>query len=96
MSFQARAAAGLAAGSGACGVSAWLNEEQARARLVKLIAKTGSQKAVADLAGVSESLVSAAMCGQKPIGKRIGAVLGLVAVTVRTYQYLPREEHPDA
>ncbi len=73
-------------------MSAWLNEEQARARLVELIARTGSQKAIADLAGVSESLVSAVMCGQKPIGKRIGAAIGLVAVAVRNYQYLPREE----
>lgn len=69
-----------------------LTEPEARERLVRLIAACGSQKAAAEKAGVSESLVAHVLAGQLPVGRRLGAALGLVAVSVKSFSYLVRED----
>jgi DNA-binding transcriptional regulator YdaS (Cro superfamily) len=70
----------------------WLTEDEARALLFRKVQDAGSQKAVAKLAGVSESFVSMALLGQKALGPKLSKAIGLMAAKTEAYRYLPIEE----
>lgn len=69
-------------------MSNWLTEAEAREILVRKVHELGTQEQIAAEAGCSTALVSHAMNGQKPVGKKLGTYLGLIAQPVRTFQYL--------
>jgi predicted transcriptional regulator len=70
----------------------YLTEDEVRERLRRKVAELGSQQKLADIAGCSHTLVSRILTTGAPVGPRIAQALGLIAIPMRSYQYLPRED----
>jgi transcriptional regulator with XRE-family HTH domain len=69
----------------------WLTEADAREILVRKVAELGTQEQLAAIAGCSHSLISQVLHGKRPVGKKLGAALGLIAAPVTTFQYLRKD-----
>jgi hypothetical protein len=69
----------------------YLTEDEARERLRRKVAELGSQEKFAAVAGCSHTLISRVLMNGAPVGRTIADALGLVAIPVRSFQYLPRE-----
>lgn len=72
-------------------VADYLSEEAARDLLRRKVAELGSQQKVADIAGCSHTLISRVLANGAPVGRKIGAALGLIAIPVNAFQYLQKD-----